>query len=483
VTPGGPVVIDLGVLAPAGDETVLELGPSRSGSRPRPSPWLVVLLVLACCCVGVTAAVEPAPAARLVLAASGVVDAPQFVGDAVLASIGGEITSYDLESGAVRWQYDPPRRTQTLAADDTVVVAPVSCSSRSPFQTYALSAGTGDRRWDLRGAPLWLVDGAPIVVLKQPVRGCSEATLGFDPLPSAPFTWLGVDLMTGAVRWELKIPAAVGLAAGVDAAGLARWLAILDAGTVTTYDLRTGAVAGRYQPPVRDPYAPLYRVLGAGDQLLLARRDRSTLELSAFDALGLLPRWSSSVPLPGGIRQDMAGVDANRCGPVICLGPGSQTVGLDPLTGRERWRLPGRPARIGPGYALFVRLPRPSELPVLVVHDLGSGAERTALHDTDLVSRESSDPLLNRAGPEGRLWRLDLADGRLRAVTVLPGPFSDCEASGRYLACRNSDGELRVWKLPAAGVAPFGATPAGRVGARQVGAGAAGERRRSWPTS
>jgi outer membrane protein assembly factor BamB len=461
-------VIDLGVLAPADDETVLEFGPGGSGSRPRPSPWLVVLLVLACCCAGVTGAVEPAPAARLVLAASGVVDAPRFVGDAVLASVGGEITSYDLESGAVRWHYDPPRRTQTLATADTVVVAPVSCSARSPFQTYALDAGTGEHRWDLRGSPLWLVDGAPVVVLKQPVRGCSEATLGFDPLPSAPFTWLGVDLITGAVRWEVKIPAGVGLAAGVDPAGLARWLAILDAGTVTTYDLRTGAVAGRYEPPVEDMYAPLYRVLGAGDQLLLARRDQSAIELSAFAALGLLPRWSRSIALPRGIRQDMGGVAAARCGPVICLGSTGQTVGLDPLTGRERWRLSGRPSRIGPGYALFVRQPRPSEAAVLVVHDLASGAERAALHDTDLVSREWSDPLLNRAGPQGRLWRLDLADGRLRAVTVLPGRFSECEASGRYLACRSSDGELRVWKLPVAGAPERGVAGGGR---------------RSWPTS
>ena len=55
-----------------------------------------------------------------------------------VASIGGQITSFDLASGAVRWQYDPPRRMQTLTADDTVVVAPLTCSARSSFQTYAL---------------------------------------------------------------------------------------------------------------------------------------------------------------------------------------------------------------------------------------------------------------------------------------------------------------------------------------------------------
>jgi len=297
------------------------------------------------------------------------------------------------------------------------------------------------------------------VVLKQPVRGCSEATLGFDPLPSSPFTWLGVDVATGAVRWEIKVPAAVGLAAGVDPSGLARWLAIFDAGTVTVYDLRTGTVSGRYEPPVADLYAPLSRVLGAGDQLLVARRDGGYLEISAFDAPELRLRWHSTVPMPGGIRQVMAGIVASPCGPAICLGPASQTVGLDPLTGQERWRLPGRPERIGPGFALFVRVPRAHDQPTMTVHDLASGAERAALRKTELLSREWGDPLLNRSGPDGRLWRLDLADGHLRPITVLPGAFADCDAAGRYLACRSSDGELRVWRLPAAGLAHAGRVP------------------------
>jgi hypothetical protein len=155
--------------------------------------------------------------------------------------------------------------------------------------------------------------------------------------------------------------------------------------------------------------------------------------------------------MPGGIRQEMAGFTASSCGPALCLGPINETAALDPLTGAERWRLPGRPVRIGSGYGLFERPPQPLGRPTFVVHDLASGAERAALRDTELLSPERSDPLLNRSGPDGRLWRLDLTDGRLSAVTVLPGAFADCDASGRYLACRSTDGELRVWKLPAGG--------------------------------
>lgn len=439
-------MIDLGVLGPAGAED--DLLPVGRGSRPRPDPWLAVLLLLVCCYVGVTAAAEPAPPARLVFSVPGVVDAPQVVGDSLLASVDGQITSYDLTTGAVRWLYDPPRRMQTLAGYDTVVVAPLSCTSRTPFDALALDARTGAQRWTRRGVPVWLVKDAPIVVIKQPVRGCSEATIGFDPLPSAPFTWLGIDVLTGAVRWELKMPAAAGLAAGVDGSGFVSWLAVYDAGAVTTYDLRTGTAVGTYRPPTADSNTPLLRVLGAGDQLLVTRRERNSLVISAFDAPDMRERWTSTVPLPGGVRQDLGGFFASWCGPTICLGPNTQTVGLDPLTGAERWRVPGRPARAGPGYGLFVRPLLPASRITLAVHDLASGVERVALRDADLLNRERSDPLLNRSGPGGRLWRLDLTDGRFRAVTVLPGKIADCDTGGRYLACRTIDGDLQVWKLP-----------------------------------
>jgi hypothetical protein len=32
-----------------------------------------------------------------------------------------------------------------------------------------------------------------------------------------------------------------------------------------------------------------------------------------------------------------------------------------------------------------------------------------------------------------------------------PGKFADCDAAGRYLACRDSDGEMQVWRLPGDG--------------------------------
>jgi hypothetical protein len=457
VSSSGPIVIELGVL---GHDEDHEFG-YPGGGRPRPSPWLVVLLLLACCGAGVTAATEPAAAARLVFSTAGVVDAPQVVGDNLLATVEGpegtRVTSYDLATGAVRWEYQPPRRMLVQPAGEMVVVAPVSCSLRAPFFTYGVDADSGDRRWEIRGAPLWLVEGAPVVVIKQTLR-CSDATIGFDAQPGTKATWIGLDLATGDPRWQIEVPAGVSLAVGVNAGGRASWLAIADAGAITTYDLATGRDVGRYETPAfqvpaqgATQFPPPARIIGAGDHLLAVTYARSSLEIAAYDVPGLRPRWNTAVTPPRSNRLDLDGISARVCGSVICVGSAIETIGLTADSGAERWRAPGRPLRVGAGYGLFMKAPPVADESTFVVHDLESGAVGAELRDTDLLNRTYGDPLLRRVGPadqDGRLWRLDLAAGTFNTVTMLPEPFANCDAGGRYLACRDSDGDLRVWRLP-----------------------------------
>jgi outer membrane protein assembly factor BamB len=449
-----PIVIELGVL---GHDDEGEFGSDASG-RPRPNPWLVVLLILACCTAGVTAAAQPAAAARLVFSAAGVVDSPQVAGDNLLATVDGptgtQVTAYDLATGRVRWEYLPPRRMLVQPAGDTVIIAPVSCSLRAPFNTYGVDAASGRRMWEIRGAPLWLVVGAPIVVIKQTER-CAEATLGFDAQPGTKATWIGLDVASGEKRWDIEVEPGVNLAVGVNSGGRASWLTIADDGVMTSYDLTTGRDVGRYEVPEADRTdrsATPARIMGAGGQMLSVVSTRAGYTVTAHEIPGLRPRWTSAMPPPRTNRIDLDGVSARECGPVICLGPAVETIGLDRDTGTERWRVPGRPLRVGAGHGLFMKAPPVADVPTFVVHDLATGATGSELRDTDLLNRTSGDPLLRRSdqpeGEGGRLWQLDLAAGTFKTVTVLPGPYANCDAGGRYLACRNSDGQLQVWRLP-----------------------------------
>jgi hypothetical protein len=101
---------------------------------------------------------------------------------------------------------------------------------------------------------------------------------------------------------------------------------------------------------------------------------------------------------------------------------------------------------------------------MFVVHDLATGVAGPELRDTDLLNRSYGDPLLARSSPvpgrEGRLWHLDLSAGTFNTVTVLPGPYANCDTAGRYLACRDSDGGLRVWRLPVDCAPSCGGRPA-----------------------
>ncbi|GAA0897095.1 hypothetical protein Vau01_003460 [Virgisporangium aurantiacum] len=451
----GPIVIELGVLGHDADD---EWGVPGPNGRPRPNPWLVVLLLLACCTAGATAAAQPAAAARLVFSAAGVVDSPQVMGDNLLATVEGptgvQVTAYDLTTGRVRWEYQPPRRMLVQPAGDTVVIAPVSCSQRAPFDTYGVDVASGRRMWEIRGAPLWLVEDAPIVIIKQTQR-CSEATIGFDAQPGTKATWIGLDVASGEKRWEIEVPPGVNLAVGVNTGGRASWLAVAERGTITTYDLTTGRDVGRYEVPAAeqpDHSGPPPRIMGAGDQLLAVTSTRAGFTITAHEIPGLRPRWTNAVTPPRTNRVDLDGVTARECGQVICLGPATETIGLDRNTGAERWRAPGRPLRVGTGHALFMKAPPVADVPMFVVHELATGATVSELRDTDLLNRNYGDPLLRRSdereGQDARLWQLDLAAGTFKTVTVLPGPYANCDAGGRYLACRNSDGQLQVWRLP-----------------------------------
>jgi hypothetical protein len=455
-------------------EDVLEIGaPDAPAPTQRPSPWTATLVVMVCCVAVLTGATQSAEQPRLTFTAEEVLDAPQIAGDSVVTYVdgpdGAAAIAYDVDDGAVRWRYRPARRAALLAAGPVVMLAPASCRTVDGFVTEAVDVITGRPRWRQRGTPIWLVADAQMAVFKQPVRTCAEATDGFNPLPSNDFVWAGIDLADGSVRWARTVSAAASLAAGLSGNGEARWFAVAEDGTVTSYDVRTGMVVGTIHSPPGPVATGLTRVLGAGDQLLTVERDRGTLSLHAFGAPELIEIWHSVITAPHtGSRLELDTFTALWCGSVICLGPPTETVGLDPTIGAELWRLPGRPIRVGPRYALFVQVPLARGLALFTMYDLRTGQSKIALPDADLIGRRGDTVLVNTLGPAGdRLWRLDLETGLLAPVTTLPRHYEQCDAGGRYLACRATDGGMEVWRLPVSCPPACGAAPLAGGGVRE----------------
>jgi hypothetical protein len=471
------VVIDLGVMAheAGADPDALD----DETRTPRPSPLVAVLLVMICCAAGLAAAGEPVRQPRLLFSVDDVLDAPRFVGDTVVTAVdhdeGPLVVAYALPDGRQRWRYQARRRSTLVPAAPVVLVAPASCRYAEAFVTDALDAKTGMVRWRAPGVPVWRVADASVMVFKQPVRGCSEAAIGFNPVPSPPFIWSGIDLDSGEVVWSLNLPGEITLAAGVDQNGLAKWLAADVGDTLTTYDLRTGAIVATVPaPPETGP--PVYaRILGAGELMLILDRRRQLLDIRAYGAPEMVELWRSTITAPGdGSQLQLGSFTARWCGYSICLGPPGETVGLEPTLGAELWRLPGRPVRVGPRYGLFVRSPVVPGLPRLTVNDLRTGEVVEALPETGLLGRLDNEVLLNTVRPgsptgleEGsRLWRLELATGELRAVTTLSREYVECDVGGRHLACRGIDGQMQVWRLsircpPACGPVPMTARDRG----------------------
>jgi outer membrane protein assembly factor BamB len=118
----------------------------------------------------------------------------------------GSVTAYDTETGSELWRFysEGPVRFAAVAWRDTV------CFGSDDGYLYSLDAGTGTRRWKVRGAPndradyrhlgnarlisLWPVRGAPVI---------AEGTVYFGAgiWPSMGVFVKAVDADTGAVRW------------------------------------------------------------------------------------------------------------------------------------------------------------------------------------------------------------------------------------------------------------------------------------------
>lgn len=369
------------------------------------------------------------PAPAVVLDGDGIGDM-RADGDALYLLMRTAVAAYRMPSGARRWSVPVEPGAQLLAASQGRVVLFVEEPATGTAALVGLDAATGAQVWRRdRYVPSLPSGGALPGVLLARGDGAIDGRL------------LGLDIGTGAVRWELGTPSVrrVLLAgdgrpaiADLDPGGT---LLIRDAGTAAV--VRTVALPG------------LGAVDGfdiSGDRLLVYHFERSTLlETAVFDLATGRRLWQrTNMAAAGGLWW---------CGTLLCTGSVGRTTVVDPDTGDPRWSITGwmdlGPFDVG---LMWATEPTPNTAdPALgaVVLDAATGRVVRRFGPWDVVAAlPGHAALVTGRNPGGSLVaRMDLATG---AVTVLgrtehwPAP-PKCLATATIVACHRE--RVSVWQL------------------------------------
>ncbi|MGI5241714.1 PQQ-binding-like beta-propeller repeat protein [Dactylosporangium sp. CA-139066] len=413
-------MIDLDLRGPAASAP-------RRASVPRLRRWWPLGLLVVLLLPSDGPALPPAPAA--VLDGDGI-SAMRADAGALYLLMSAAVAAYRMPGGERRWIVPVEPGAQLLAASHGRVVLYVEEAATGTAAIVGLDAATGAEAWRRDGyvPSLAAGEGPPGVVIARR-DGTIDGRM------------LGLDVRTGAVRWELATPAIrlllLARDGGIEIADLdpGGTLVVRDAGSAAV--VRTVALPG------------LGAVDGfdiSGDRLLVYHFERTTLlDSSVFDLTTGRRLWQ---------RTDMAARGGLWwCGTLLCTGTVGRTTVVDPDTGDERWRLTGW-TDLGPFDAghMWATAPTPDTAdPSLgaIVLDAATGRVVRRFGAWDVVAAlPGHAALVTGRNPGGSLVaRLDLATG---AVTVLgrgerwPAP-PKCLATATLLACRLE--RVSVWPL------------------------------------
>ncbi|MET7419845.1 PQQ-binding-like beta-propeller repeat protein [Dactylosporangium sp. NPDC005555] len=405
-------------------------GPGRAAPAPvrraRRRWWLLGLLVMLVLPVG-GPALPPSPS--VVLAGDGIGDM-RADGDSLVLLMRTAVAAYRMPGGARRWSVPVEPGARLLAASRGRVVVSAKSPATGAIGLVGLDAATGAEVWRLDGyAPsLPSGEGPPGVLIARTERAIDGRLLG-------------LDIGTGAVRWELAtpsvrrvLPAADGrpAIADLDPGGPLRIRDAASAVVVRTVELPAlGAVDG-------------FDI--SGDRLLVYRFERSTLlDTAVFDLTTGRRLWQhTDMAASGGLWW---------CGTLLCTGSVGRTTVVDPDTGDARWSVSGW-TDLGPFDAghMWATEPTPNAAdPALgpVVLDAATGRVVRRFGAWDVVAAlPGHAALVTDRNPGGSLvGRMDLGTG---AVTVLgraehwPAP-PKCLATTRLVACHRE--RVSVWLL------------------------------------
>jgi hypothetical protein len=455
------------------DTTVIELGLLDADDDDRDGPrlptdarrrWVIALLTLVCL-LTLAASVRGRPSLGEPLWTGSVSLNGFTVGTQSLYQWrldGKAAVALDLFTGRPRWSLDvtgKPGSIVDLGSGVTVVTTntPFVEGARGPVSTVTLVRdANGERIAEISGdGYVPTVDGRMLVVFSR--RFDHPVDCGADEASASCLDVTAWDVGTGAVAWKVSLPPnADYLPYLVD--GRIEALAELDAdGAVRLRDLSTGAVTGGMTLSPEVSRSPGEIAL-ASDLVLTAQRGPEGITVTAYQQPSLDRRWSAVVP-------DHTAMDdlgdgmlyLSECGPAVCMTVhGVATWPINPATGSV-----GKPITfefVGLlGGGVFVASPVRAEprtnrsvrpTTAFIVDPDGRTVARLMVADVVDWSNSGDRVLTTDEGPARTDFRVVDDRGTARTLGSVPGTGLTCHAHADIVACSDSTGTLRVWRIP-----------------------------------
>ncbi|WP_229069256.1 PQQ-binding-like beta-propeller repeat protein [Actinoplanes sp. DH11] len=383
-----------------------------------------------------------------------------------LGPVGTEETPFQLTGGRLytisttgplreltAWQLDPPRRLWTAEAplyagfdasrglfgSVTVRQAGDVVLVSEGYSTTALDAATGAVRWSEPVAVTLLSSGRIGVVVDRVFRPDSEYDQASgDPGPlyfsatGVPYTEppvrtevRGLDLSTGEAAWTAATAGSVTVDAARDDPPA---VLITTADRLLRLDGATGRELARTDLPELNGSGPFTGSV-VGDVALVAYQNPS--RLVGYDARTLDRLWQHDLP-------DVEGT-IPICREVLCAGPSSELLVLDPATGAEAWAVYAETDLASrAGFVLETRAD--TDLPLRLADPL-TGRTLVDLNDWDaaLAGEPGGALVLRRDDEDGGQTFAAVLPGHpeLRVLGTIGSGGGDCAADDRHIVCRD----------------------------------------------
>jgi outer membrane protein assembly factor BamB len=350
----------------------------------------------------------------------------------LLAQTFGLLTSYDLDTGRLKWQAGQSTPAYRLRlSGGLVLMRPWTTTSTEP-STTAVSSFTGAAQWERPGTVV-TVAGSTALLAVDSVRSLT----GTGRRVQGPID--AVDPITGSTRWTVRVPSTavlIGVPGRADEAS--RMLLVHDDRTLALHDLTTGRRLASTTVPAAD-YNPDNPIV-AGGRILLRHPGTIGPEISAYDPVTLKQVWT----VPARASYQMA-----ACGVLACLSGSDEVRALDPATGDQLWSHRGWQGVQQYGTTLIAYSASDGTDPVGVI-DPVTGVVRVDLAGWRPVTGTGTDGrlVLIRSVDDGARSMVAVAhpgDARPQPLAALPTGTGDCQAAPARLICRTMYGELVVW--------------------------------------